>query len=97
MNNTRVVGQSVPRPDAYDKVTGGKGYPVNVALRGMLHAKLLRSPYPHARVRNIDTSKAETYPGVKSVLTAKDVPQRPFSPCISARCRRRAWCRISSS
>ena len=80
MNNTRVVGQSVPRPDAYDKVTGGKGYPVNVALRGMLHAKLLRSPYPHARVRNIDTSKAETYPGVKSVLTAKDVPQRPFSP-----------------
>ncbi len=75
-----IIGQSVVRPDAHDKVTGGKGYPVNASLPGMLHAKLLRSPYAHARVIGIDTSEAEKLPGVKAVLTAKDVPQRPYSP-----------------
>ena len=45
-----IVGKSVTRPDAWDKVTGGRGYPVNVQLPGMLHGKLLRSPFPHARI-----------------------------------------------
>ncbi len=49
-------------------------------MPGMLHAKLLRSPYAHARIIRIDSSEAEKLPGVKAVLTAKDVPQRPFSP-----------------
>lgn len=79
-----VIGESVIRPDAHDKVTGGKGYPVNVSLPGMLHAKMLRSPYPHARILNIDTSEAEKLPGVKGVLTHKDVPQIPFSPVYFA-------------
>ncbi len=56
---TSVVGKSVPRPDAYDKVTGGKGFPVNVKLPGMLHGKILRSDYPHAKILNIDTRAAE--------------------------------------
>ena len=80
MNDLNVVGKSVLRPDAYDKVTGGKSFPVNVKLPGMLHGKLLRSPYPHARVTRIDTSAAEKLPGIKAVLVPSDVPQRPFCP-----------------
>jgi xanthine dehydrogenase molybdenum-binding subunit len=80
MNKMNVVGHSVERPDAYDKVTGGKGYPVNVRLPGMLHAKMLRSPYAHARIVSIDASRAERLPGVKAVLLPKDVPQIKFCP-----------------
>jgi xanthine dehydrogenase molybdenum-binding subunit len=80
MTNTSVVGKSVLRPDAFEKVRGGKGFPVNVSLPGMLHAKLLRSPYPHARVVSIDASAAEALPGVKAVLLPKDVPQIKFCP-----------------
>ncbi len=80
MSQLNVVGQSLERPDAYDKVTGGKGYPVNVKLPGMLHAKMLRSPYAHARIVSIDASRAERLPGVKAVLLPKDVPQIKFCP-----------------
>jgi xanthine dehydrogenase molybdenum-binding subunit len=80
MSKMSVVGQRVARPDAYDKVTGGKGFPVNVQLPGMLHAKMLRSPYPHARILRIDTSRAEKLPGVKAVLTPADVPNIKFHP-----------------
>jgi xanthine dehydrogenase molybdenum-binding subunit len=80
MSAADIIGKSVLRPDAHDKVTGGRGYPVNVSLPGMLHGKLLRSPYPHARITRIDTSEAEKLPGVKGILTHKEVPQRPFSP-----------------
>jgi xanthine dehydrogenase molybdenum-binding subunit len=80
MTNTTVVGQSVLRPDAWEKVRGGKGFPVNVSLPGMLHGKLLRSPYAHARIVKIDASAAEALPGVKAVLLPKDVPQIKFCP-----------------
>lgn len=80
MTNTTVVGKSVLRPDAFDKVQGGKGFPVNVSLPGMLHAKLLRSPYPHARIISIDASRAEQLPGVKAVLLPQDVPQKKYCP-----------------
>ncbi len=79
-SQTNVVGTSVIRPDALDKVTGGRGFAVNLRLPGMLHAKMLRSIYPHARIRNIDTSKAKKLAGVKMVLTPADVPSLPFSP-----------------
>ena len=59
MSTTNVIGKSITRPDAYDKVTGGKKYPVNYTLPGMLHMKILRSPYPHAKILSIDTSEAE--------------------------------------
>jgi xanthine dehydrogenase molybdenum-binding subunit len=80
MSELKVIGTSVNRPDAYDKVTGGKHYPVNFSLPGMLHAKILRSPYPHAKILSIDTSAAQKLAGVKAVLTYKDVSQRPFTP-----------------
>jgi len=75
-----VIGKSITRPDAIDKVTGGKGYPVNYSMPRMLHAKLLRSPYPHAKIKNIDTSAAEALPGVKAVLTPAECPTRKFTP-----------------
>jgi xanthine dehydrogenase molybdenum-binding subunit len=80
MTNTKVVGQSVLRPDAWEKVRGGKGFPVNVSLPGMLHAKLLRSPYPHARILSIDASGAAELPGVEGVLLPQDVPQKKYCP-----------------
>ncbi len=80
MSKMSVVGHRVPRPDAYEKVTGGKGFTVNVRLSGMLHGKLLRSPYPHARIRRIDTSEAANLPGVKAVLTPQETPQIKYHP-----------------
>jgi len=80
MSDTHTVGKSEIRPDAFDKVTGGRGYPINVKLPGMLYGKMLRSPYSHARILNIDTSEAEKLPGVKAVITPDEVPKRPFHP-----------------
>ncbi len=80
MSQLKIIGTNTTRPDAYDKVTGGKHYPVNFSMPGMLHAKILRSPLPHAKILSIDTSAAEKLPGVKAVLTYKEVSQRPFTP-----------------
>lgn len=80
MTNMSVVGKSVERADACDKVVGGKGFPINVSLPGMLHGKMLRSPYPHARILRIDTTRAEQLAGVKAVITPRDVPQIPYNP-----------------
>ncbi len=66
---TTVVGASVPRVDAADKVTGRALYTSDLQLPGMLHAAVLRSPHAHARIVRIDTSRAEALPGVHAVLT----------------------------
>ena len=73
-NPLAAVGCPAPRPDARDKVTGQAIYAADLYFGGMLHAKVLRSKYPHARVLRVDTSKAKTLPGVAAVLTADDVP-----------------------
>jgi len=70
----RYVGRRIPRVDAIPKVTGEAKYYDDLSLPGLLIAKILRSPFPHARIRRIDTSKAEQLPGVKAVLTGKDIP-----------------------
>ena len=67
-----LVGKRVPRVDALEKVTGRAKYGVDVELPRMLHAKVLRSKYPHARILSINTSEAEKLPGVKAVITAAD-------------------------
>ncbi|MFQ5852053.1 MAG: xanthine dehydrogenase family protein molybdopterin-binding subunit [Candidatus Binatia bacterium] len=74
MSDFYAVGKSVPRVDALAKVTGQAAYTADVMLPGMLHGKVLRSPYPHARIVRIDTRRAEALPGVKAVITARDVP-----------------------
>src|ERR671930_571784 len=71
----RGIGLRIPRPDAPEKVTGRTQYVADLQLPGMLHARLLRSPYAHARVKRIDTSRARALPGVRAVLTAADVPE----------------------
>ena len=72
------VGTSPIRPDGVPKVTGIAQYGADYSLPGMLWAKVLRSPHAHARIRSINTSKAEALPGVKAVLTSADLPNQPF-------------------
>ncbi len=68
------IGLSIPRPDAPDKVTGQVQYVADLNPRGLLHAKLLRSPHAHAKIVRIDVSRARALPGVRAVLTAADIP-----------------------
>ena len=72
MEELLYVGKPVPRKDGPAKATGRAEYTVDIALPGMLCGKVLRSPYPHAKILRIDTSKAERLSGVKAVVTAKD-------------------------
>jgi 4-hydroxybenzoyl-CoA reductase alpha subunit len=73
-----VVGQRVHRVEGYDKVTGESKYIADIQLPGMLIGKILRSPYPHARILRIDTSKAAKLRGVRAVVTAEDTIKRPW-------------------
>ena len=70
-----VVGKSVTRIDALEKVTGRARYAPDLRFPGMLYGKTLRSPHPHARVANIDASRAEKLSGVRAILPASDVPR----------------------
>ena len=69
-----IVGKDVPVKDATEKVTGRLKYAVDFGIPGMLHGAIVRSPHPHARIRRIDTSRAEAVPGVYAVLTHEDCP-----------------------
>jgi CO/xanthine dehydrogenase Mo-binding subunit/CO/xanthine dehydrogenase FAD-binding subunit len=73
-----VVGKEVPRTDAVPKVTGAAQYVADLHLPGMLHAAVLRSPHPHARIVSIDTSAAAAMPGVKTVATGADTAKRKW-------------------
>lgn len=88
-----VVGKPLNRRDGAEKVTGRAQYSGDIKLPNMLYAKILRCPYPRAKVIKLDTSKAEALPGVKAVLTRKTteawytywyrVPQIAFPECIT--------------
>ncbi|MBI4885790.1 MAG: xanthine dehydrogenase family protein molybdopterin-binding subunit [Acidobacteria bacterium] len=65
----KTVGHPTPRIDAVDRVTGRATYSRDVTLPGMLYARVLRSPHPHARIRRIDTTKAAALSGVKAIVT----------------------------
>ncbi len=69
-----VIGTSVNRLDGLEKVTGRAKYSSDISLPGMLHAKIVRSPHAHARIRKIDISKAAALPGVFAILTREDAP-----------------------
>jgi len=70
----KLIGQNYTTPDLVAKVTGQAKYAEDYRVDGMLFCKLLLSPYPHARVRRIDASKALAMPGVKGILTADELP-----------------------
>ena len=76
LSNTdyKVVGTRPVRHDGTDKVTGRAKYGADFDATGLLYAKVLRSPHAHARIKSIDTSKAEAAPGVRAVITGQDVP-----------------------
>lgn len=78
MPDYSVIGKRVPPIDGKVKATGAAKFTVDIQLPGMLYGKILRSPYPHARVLHIDTEKAKRLRGVKEVITGKDVPKVKF-------------------
>ena len=71
---SQVVGVPVPRIDGLPKATGELAFADDLIVENMLRARVLRSPWPHARILSIDTSAAEAMPGVVAVFTAKDIP-----------------------
>jgi len=77
-DNYTQIGKSVPRIDAFEKVTGQAKYTADLKFSNMLVGKLLLSPHAHARIISIDTSEAEKLPGVKAVITHKDVPSKKY-------------------
>jgi 4-hydroxybenzoyl-CoA reductase subunit alpha len=72
MDEYSVIGKRLPRVDGVMKVTGKAKYTTDLVLPGMLHGKIIRSPYPHARILNIDTSKAEKLLGVRTIIKGSD-------------------------
>jgi len=77
-----VLGKDLPRVDGILKATGKAEFAGDITLPGMLIGKVLRSPYAHAKILNVDTSKAEKLMGVKAVVTGKDHPGNGFGPLI---------------
>ena len=72
----KVIGTRPVRHDGVDKVTGRALYGADLQLNGMIYAATLRSPHAHARIKSIDTSKAEKAEGVRAVVTSKDLPDQ---------------------
>lgn len=68
------IGEAVPRRDGIAKVTGSARFTVDVEVPGLAHARILRSPYPHARIVSIDATAARAHPGVIAVVSADDLP-----------------------
>src|SRR5438105_1345535 len=82
ITNNKWIGQRTIRPDGVDKVTGRAAFAADTNMPGMIWGKILRSPHPHARIRSIDTSKAEALPGVKAVVTSRDVVDFPVDKSV---------------
>ncbi len=78
VNGMKIVGRAHPVKDAVEKVTGSLKYAVDMTVQNMVYGKILRCPHAHARIKKIDTSKAEALPGVVGVLTHNDVPQNDW-------------------
>jgi len=73
----KVIGTRPIRHDGVDKVTGRAKYGADYSFPNMLHGKVLRSPYAHARIKSINVEKALKLPGVKAVLTGRELPELP--------------------
>src|SRR5687768_13732480 len=83
----RYLGNPAGKVDGLDKVTGSARFGADLLLPGMLHGKILRSPYAHARIKNIDLSKAAAQAGVIAVVTGADFPSlaRGTLACVGKR------------
>lgn len=69
----RYIGKGIPRKDGVEKVTGAAVFSHELVIQGMLYAKTLRSPYAYARIKSVDTGEAEKMPGVRAVLSGKEL------------------------
>lgn len=76
-----MIGQNIPVRDAAMKVTGQLKYTADLEFPGMLHAKILFSPVPHARIKRIDTSRAEALEGVHGVVCYLNSPDTKYNSC----------------
>ena len=83
-NETKYIGKNYTTPDLVAKVTGKAKYAEDYRAEGMLFVKLLLSPMPHARVVNVDATRALALPGVKAILRASDFPPPPAPPAPPA-------------
>jgi len=78
MSVDSLIGQDLPRIEGREKATGAALYTDDLTLPGMLHGRLLRSPLPHALIRGIDVGRAAALPGVKCIVTGRDIPAVRF-------------------
>ncbi len=77
--NFSLIGKPEPKVDAVKLVQGKPAFTADIEMRGMLIARVLHSPVPHARIKMIDASKARALPGVAAVLTWQDIPRIVYS------------------
>ncbi|MBM3535666.1 MAG: xanthine dehydrogenase family protein molybdopterin-binding subunit, partial [Alphaproteobacteria bacterium] len=82
VQDNKWIGKRTIRPDGADKVTGRAAYAADATMTGMIWAKILRSPHAHARIRSIDTAKAEALPGVRAVMTGMDLVHFPVEKSV---------------
>ena len=82
MKEYTMIGKSIPRIDGKEKALGQSMYTDDFKMPRMLYGKILGSPYPHARITRIDTTEAAKVPGVRTIITGKDVPPMRFSTSI---------------
>src|SRR6202008_630775 len=82
VTNNKWIGQRTIRPDGVDKVTGRAAFAADTNMPGMIWGKVLRSPHPHARIKSINTKKAEALPGVKAVVSGKDFVNFPVDKSV---------------
>ena len=82
IQNNKWIGQRTIRPDGSDKVTGRAAYAADTTMTGMIWGKVLRSPHAHARIRSIDTARAEALPGVRAVMTGMDLVDFPVDKSV---------------
>ncbi len=73
-----IVGKAMPRVDGDVRVSGAAEFPSDIQLPGMLHARFLRSPHPHARIQRLDTTRAEKLPGVRAVICKNNAPAQAW-------------------
>ncbi len=77
LNDFSIIGKPTAMVDAAEKTTGGGKYTDDLSVPGMLIGKILHSPYPHARIKSIDTSRAQQLEGVVTIVVGEDAPN-PF-------------------